>query len=851
MGTNLFSCFLFFFSLLSASTSKPISYSDHCASVVPESSQTAKNNFSIPRTVFSHYTGGNPILGNLSSDYFYDFEKYVTFRPQKVFKTSTGGVYKVEANLLFRTSNMYSRRQYYGSWSYSGNHLRRNKNLRFQLTGFWSEKSERLCMVGSAPWYSDEGERLNLEVVLKLKYAMNPTIQTSVISGTLESLSIPNDPNHFDSVSIWIIAETQSYKYKLASEEFANGCLGLTPSHDQLLDLRGSRFCSTLQGQTYTTFELENSSASDSLKNCAPFGLGTEFVPRCMSLNVVQCSEEEHKVRYLIRFGDEFCGYYQEFDPRTMMVGEGFWDQKRRQLCVVGCKLKNTSNPMANDQVGDCSFGLNLGYPARSNESGYFNRTMFKSYQDSAVGVSGLKYKYTEIERVKKLCKVETNRDEKGNRENYPEGNSYDMRFDMSVKDSGKRVAWGYVYPIFLSNSGGNLSMSYTISITKLPNPKLGSQVSSLLVSNISVIISAEGIYDEETGRLCMVGCRNLDPEFLKSSNKSMDCEILLKFQFPPINSKNSGAVSGSIESLRKSSDPLFFEHLNISSTAFYTEDAWNSIWRMDLEIAMVLISNTLAIIFLVLQLFYVKKNPQVLPLMSILMLVILILGHTIPLVLNFEAMFSRTHGSMHTRGRWVEANEVIMRAVTLLAFFLQFRLLQITLSSRRLGENQIGLWVAEKKTLFLSLPLYIAGILIVLLLNYKSTDSYYPLWGSIRSYGGLVLDGFLLPQILLNVFRISTEKALCGSFYMGTTLVRLLPHAYDLYRTQREFDGPYYIYADRSTDLYSTAWDIVISCGVVLLAVVLYLQQRFGGRCFLPRRFKEVAAYEKVPMAE
>lgn len=45
----------------------------------------------------------------------------------------------------------------------------------------------------------------------------------------------------------------------------------------------------------------------------------------------------------------------------------------------------------------------------------------------------------------------------------------------------------------------------------------------------------------------------------------------------------------------------------------------------------MVLISNTFSCVFLGLQLFHVKKQPELLPFMSLVMLVILILGYMIP----------------------------------------------------------------------------------------------------------------------------------------------------------------------------------------------------------------------------
>ena len=80
---------------------------------------------------------------------------------------------------------------------------------------------------------------------------------------------------------------------------------------------------------------------------------------------------------------------------------------------------------------------------------------------------------------------------------------------------------------------------------------------------------------------------------------------------------------------------------LTVSSAAYSVEQARQSIWTMDLEIIIVLISNTFVCVFVGLQLYHVKKNPEVLSFISLVMLVILTLSYVIPLVLNFEALFS------------------------------------------------------------------------------------------------------------------------------------------------------------------------------------------------------------------
>ncbi|ONK68730.1 uncharacterized protein A4U43_C05F15300 [Asparagus officinalis] len=240
-------------------------------------------------------------------------------------------------------------------------------------------------------------------------------------------------------------------------------------------------------------------------------------------------------------------------------------------------------------------------------------------------------------------------------------------------------------------------------------------------------------------------------------------------------------------------------------------------------------------------------------------MLAILTLGHMIPLVLNFEALFSRNHNQQNVlfrSGGWLQVNEVLVRVITMVAFLLLFYLLRVAWSSRSADEDKKGLWVAERKTLLFCLPLYAVGGLIALLVHLSSAGvlektHHHSLWEDLLSYAGLILDNFLLPQFILNMFWNSKDKSLAPSFYVGTSFVRALPHVYDAYRAHHYIPhlSLSYIYASRDGDLYSSAWDIIIPCEVVVLVVIIYLQQRFGGASILPQRIKESGGYEMVPV--
>ncbi|XP_062162410.1 uncharacterized protein LOC133869436 [Alnus glutinosa] len=932
-----FLCFLFVFIANTPTTTSDFlvrdrntnpeaSYTQHCNDVVPESPFAPNTSFlssfidtsKFLRLGTGFFSGGDPIFNGTAVDTL----KTLSFIPYRSQKTVSDGVYKVQASMSLRNGFALS---LFGSPKH-----RRLRQIRFRgprrsswqavapfsLTGYWSESSGKLCMVGSGSSYIDPGNVKRFDVVLKLNYRINSSIYGSLISGTLESMHDDKDnSNYFEPISILGLNKDPNYEYTLVEKANGSDCLSGKGGGDSLSLSKWflSGGCAVLGGRT-GRYELVYGSDCGSV-NCNPFGGSVRSLPNSMYYQGNQCNQRG-KVQMLLGFpNSSYRGSEFPFDPNVTLIAEGEWDEKENRLCGVACRILNVTESWANAFVGDCSIRLTLRFPAlftlrnRSavvgeiwskkdvNDSGYFGKIGFQSYLARSIDIQSLKYEYTEIDTVRKSCAK--GKIVKGKGKTYPDGNSLDMRFDMSLTDSKGKVAKGFSSPLFvgdqlyarwdyplvlrvprlaepvksqLNNSHSSMvNISYRMSFTTPQNFNSGDNTSSKVV-----YISAEGIYYRDTGLLCMMGCWHLGSNNHNLiSNDSLDCAIMISVQFPPLHAEHGEIVKGTIESTRTKSDPLYFERLQLTSNSITNSQAKASIWRMDLEITMVLISNTLACIFVGLQLFHMKKQPHVHPFISIVMLIVLTLGHMIPLLLNFEALFVANSNQTNVflgSGGWLEVNEVIVRVVTMIAFLLQLRLLQLTWSGRQGNERQKELWVSERKVLYVTLPMYIAGGLIAWFVH-QWKNSYqrplgpflqphrnrYPLralqrhsfWEDIKAYAGLLLDGFLLPQISFNLFFNSGEKALASSFYIGTTSIRLLPHAYDLYRAHSStwYLDLSYIYANHRMDFYSTAWDIIIPCGGLLFAVLIYLQQRFGGRYILPKRFRESSAYEKVPV--
>ncbi|KAJ4912832.1 hypothetical protein Rs2_07453 [Raphanus sativus] len=759
----------------------------------------------------------------------------------------------------------------------------------FELYGFWSERTGRVCLVGSAQVLSASGSYYKpFDARLVLSYSNESNIYGSLVKGALESVS---NQSGFETVSILGARNTPlNYEYKLL-ERSRSEC-GANSEESLSGESVVGGLCKVFEGRSHM---YRTDDCGSNHRSC-----GVEYV----SLLSLLCDGE--KMRVVLSLSNaSSVGRLFSFDPRSALVAEGAWDVERNRFCGAACRILNFTDSLSDAVIGDCSLRLSLRFPAslsiksmapvvgelwRSNNK---TRIEFKSVNEPLWRFSGLRYEYTERERVSKLCE---SRSKSKGKKHYPDAQTSDMRFVMSVRYSGgggggenvlrsARASPYFVgdrlYRDLLVRGQGAAGVISGIPVNVVTKSFTNITYKIRFLNPVSESrgdIYAEGTYDRDTGELCMVGCQSV-----KLINSTVeDCSLAIRFKFSPVDSRSDDRLKGTIESTREKTDPLYVGRMEVVSRSIYVHQAKESVWRMDLEIAMVLISNTLSCLFVGLQLYHMNKHQETLPFISVTMLTLLVLGHMIPLLLNFEELFKSGNNQeslFFENDRWLEAKEIVVRIVTMIAFLLECRLLQLAWSARRTPEQQQhrdNVWNAEKMVSYVCLPLYIIGGLIAWLVNRNRTPKrvvyigkprssrnllYRPLtlkrsfqrpslWKDLKSYGGLMLDAFLLPQILFNGFSNSDAKSLAASFYVGHSFVRLLPHAYDLYRSHsygKILDWSF-IYASHKVDYYSTAWDVIILCVGFLFAVLVFLQQRFGGRCFIPKRwFTEDVRYEKV----
>ncbi|XP_042041298.1 uncharacterized protein LOC121786732 [Salvia splendens] len=581
----------------------------------------------------SYYTGEEALIGKSPNNTrYYNFvRKSARLQIQDHRKTNDSCVYRVRGYLLVQ----------FPYWYGGTDHSRAQGMIRFWLDGLWSDKSRHLMMVGSASWVVD-GNPIILDAVLDTAKA-NPTLFNSYISGGLSS-TVCAPPGYFDPLSIFSFPQLASYNYSLLSRVCHEADMFSGAGHDQCWVFTGEKI----------VLEVDN-------------GSFLRFTP-------IQCSPLQRKMRYIATFQNTTYG--QDFGLNSSVIGEAFWDNDKRELLGVACRLLDPLNRSA-DEKADCRMRLSLSYTSvftiinepklvgwywstrHIHDSSYFGSVnLTKSDGFGIITLPEVRYVYTKLGQVRRSsC-------------------------------AAKRVGRTHIL------IKCNLICLYIIQEANKSHGQLkyGSLFTSLnwsMNANDQVEIRAEGVYDAETGCLCMVGCRN------------SDCEILVTLEF--------SQAKGSIKSTRAKTDPLYFHDMTMQSVIYYMEEGARTTWRIiDLETAMVLVSNALTCVFVALQINHVKRYPKVASSISVLMLVILSVGQWLRLVLSME-------GDVH-RGR-AEADLAEVRLSSLVALLMQLRLVQLVWE-REVNGNR------ERRAGCALLMLYVAGGLLAFVMNGRGSSS-------------------------------------------------------------------------------------------------------------------------------
>lgn len=325
-----------------------------------------------------------------------------------------------------------------------------------------------------------------------------------------------------------------------------------------------------------------------------------------------------------------------------------------------------------------------------------------------------------------------------------------------------------------------------------------------------------EGIYDPVIGEMHLIGCRKVVVGGT-GVERGLDCLIEVEIQY---RSENMELTRITITSQRGQDDPLYFGPVSLlANKTPYQDHSLNQIGQDDplyfgpvslpryqnhtLTVAnrrtfegilrILLLSGVIAMAWI--QLHYMKKQTNVIPYVSIVMIVLQFLGYSLPLLCGAEILFISSSYDLDWCGLLPKVLEYAGRFLVLVYLVLTSRIFLMVYKYQNEPPRTSRMkhrWVPHNKLVLLSTLAVHTGVLIWLsvyehpdMLIHPENGSYktsaihlQQIWMSIlKDLAGVVQDFFLLPQIISNFLLQSNVKSLQKAHYMGLTLTRLVRH--------------------------------------------------------------------------
>ncbi|KAJ7962915.1 DUF2921 family protein [Quillaja saponaria] len=384
--------------------------------------------------------------------------------------------------------------------------------------------------------------------------------------------------------------------------------------------------------------------------------------------------------------------------------------------------------------------------------------------------------------------------------------------------------------------------------------------------TNLSMLF-LEGLYDPHVGKMYLVGCRDVRASWKvlfdsQDLEAGLDCLIEVVVSYPPTTARwlVNPTARISITSQRTEDDPLHFKTIRLQTFPLtYRKQREDILSRRGFEGILRILTLSLAIGSISSQLFYIKYNADFLPYISLVMLGVQALGYSVPLVTGAEALFKRmAHESYDEssynleNSQWIHIIDYSVKLLVMVSLLLTLRLCQKVWKSRTrlltrapLEPHRVP---SDKRVLLSTFTIHVIGYVIVLIIHsarasqrplqtnkyshFREDSNTHWYWETeLEEYVGLVQDFFLFPQIIGNFVWQIDCKPLRKLYFIGITVVRLLPHVYDYIRApvQNPYVTENYEFVNPSFDFYSKFGDIAIPVTAIILALTVYLQQRWS----------------------
>ncbi|KAK4354446.1 hypothetical protein RND71_026640 [Anisodus tanguticus] len=203
--------------------------------------------------------------------------------------------------------------------------------------------------------------------------------------------------------------------------------------------------------------------------------------------------------------------------------------------------------------------------------------------------------------------------------------------------------------------------------------------------------IFLEGVYNASKGVMHIGGCSEI-----RSQNESnLDCVIEVKVQYSSKTTRwlINPTARLSIASLQNLEDPFYFSPINLKTFLIPYRDKSKEIkFRLNFEATFRIFVLLISAACLLSQLYYVERNMDATPLISVVMLSIQLLGYGIPLVMDTPILFAwKEYLCPQNRSLHTATNirfKFVLKLLLFIIFVLTLRLFQKVWDSRRISHR-------------------------------------------------------------------------------------------------------------------------------------------------------------------
>ncbi|CAI0389772.1 unnamed protein product [Linum tenue] len=393
-------------------------------------------------------------------------------------------------------------------------------------------------------------------------------------------------------------------------------------------------------------------------------------------------------------------------------------------------------------------------------------------------------------------------------------------------------------------------------------------EVSGLLKlkSPYDISLSFEGIYNQLTGQMHLVGCRDIGGfRNVSSVEEGMDCEYEIRVEYPSTSTRwlLYPRARISINSRRDNSDPFYFPSVSLMTPFPYLGQPDDMMFRETFERTLRLLMLAISVQLIARQHNYMtakkRDNPNTIAAasVSIIMVAIQAYGYGLPLYTSIEAMFSPQHDYL---------SDLVTKFLLVFALARTLQLWKKVIQSRASHRHERAqLNLRDTKAFFITSAVLAAGFFLSLhislldhdeaqraassnepelnFIQYKYThwpteEATNDVFQGLAGYPGIVVDLFLVPQAIGNALwnrgggkQQQATKALTSSYYIGFTALSVFVKVYECvrYPVARGKEKWYGLprIDIKEHDYYGNLRNMMVAAAVIAVAVVVHLQQQ------------------------